>query len=144
MPVLYKDIKRNTYTFYECLTANSIYFKTYISNYCLFHEIGAKSINIGKISSRPANISNIKINFEKSENIPKLRVGPTSSNPGPILFNVAATAVKLVVKSKLSMPISKIENAKINMYATIKIFVKRTVSCSIGRLSIVIFLTPRG
>ena len=39
--------------------------------------------------------------------------GPTSSNPGPMLFKVAATAVKFVTRSKLSMPMSSTEIAKL-------------------------------
>ena len=39
------------------------------------------------------------IYLEKLLKKPKLHVGPTRERPGPILLNVAATAVKLVVKS---------------------------------------------
>ena len=42
--------------------------------------------------------------MEKGEKMEKFCVGPTISKPGPMLFNVAATAVKFVVKLKLSMP----------------------------------------
>ena len=45
-------------------------------------------------------MSNIKMYFENGEKKPKFPAGPTSSSPGPILFNVAATAVKFVVRSK--------------------------------------------
>ena len=70
-------------------------------------------ISIGKISSLPASISNINTYLENVENIAKFPVGPTSSKPGPMLFRVAATAVKFVTKSKLSKLISSTEPAKI-------------------------------
>ena len=57
-------------------------------------------MSIGMISSLPASISNIRMNLEKTENSEKFPVGPTISRPGPILFSVAAIAVKFVVKSK--------------------------------------------
>ena len=53
----------------------------------------------GNSSSLPASMSNISIYLEKLLKKPKLHVGPTRERPGPILLNVAATAVKLVVKS---------------------------------------------
>ena len=68
---------------------------------------------MGKISKRPASISNINTYLEKTEKFAKLPVGPTISSPGPILFSVAATAVKLEVKSKLSTLINKREIKKI-------------------------------
>lgn len=43
--------------------------------------------------------------FDIGENRLKFPAGPTSPKPGPILFNVAATAVKFVSKSKLSIEI---------------------------------------
>ena len=57
-------------------------------------------------------------------------VGPTPAKPGPMLFMVAATAVKLVVKSILSMLIARSEKANITRYDTINTFTARTVSCS--------------
>ena len=42
-------------------------------------------------------MSNISTIFESGENIEKFPVGPTSSRPGPILLNVAATAVNVVI-----------------------------------------------
>ena len=68
--------------------------------YCFLHVVGWKRISIGIISSLPASISNIKMNFEKTENSEKFPTGPTISSPGPILLRVAAMAVKFVVKSK--------------------------------------------
>lgn len=58
---------------------------------------------MGNSSKRPASISNIRTYFEKLEKTEKFCVGPTISKPGPMLFSVAATAVKLVVKLKLSI-----------------------------------------
>ena len=49
--------------------------------------------------------------FEKLEKIEKFCVGPTSSIPGPILLSVAAIAVKLVVKSYPSSPISSTDGS---------------------------------
>lgn len=40
-------------------------------------------------------------------------MGPTAARPGPILFIVAVIAVKLVVKSKLSILIARSDNIKI-------------------------------
>ncbi len=64
---------------------------------------GWKSINNGNNSRRPASISNIRTIFEKMLKLPKFCAGPASASPGPILFIVARTAVKLVVKSLLSI-----------------------------------------
>ena len=58
-----------------------------------------KSRSIGKSSSLPASILNIRTSFEGIEKKLKLQVGPTSESPGPILFIVADTAEKLVIKS---------------------------------------------
>ena len=70
----------------------------------------------GNSSSLPASMSNISIYLEKLLKKPKLHVGPTRERPGPILLNVAATAVKLVVKSKFSTEISSIETTKMTAY----------------------------
>lgn len=67
-----------------------------------FHVYGLINNNIGNNSSLPANISKIITILERFEYIEKFPVGPTILSPGPILFNVATTAVKLLVKSKLS------------------------------------------
>ena len=56
----------------------------------------------GNNSKRPANMSKIMTNFEKSLKCPKLAVGPTISKPGPMLLSVAATAVNKVIKSLFS------------------------------------------
>lgn len=64
---------------------------------------------MGNSSKRPASISNIRTYLEKLEKMEKFCVGPTISKPGPILFNVAATAVKLVVKLNSSILISSKE-----------------------------------
>ena len=59
-------------------------------------------IRIGKISSRPASISRIRITLENILYAPKLLIGPTASNPGPILLKHASTAEKFVVTEKPS------------------------------------------
>ena len=80
---------------------------------CSFQMVGWNSINSGNNSNRPANISNIKTNFAKGENKSKFRVGPTKFNPGPMLFKVVATAVKLVIRSFPSKDSKNIEAANI-------------------------------
>lgn len=55
--------------------------------------------SMGKSSSRPASMSNISTHLDRGLNNAKFWVGPTSSSPGPILFRVASTAVKFVVRS---------------------------------------------
>ena len=75
---------------------------------CYFlHVDGLNKRSIGNISSLPISIHILKTYLDKSENKEKLPVGPTKSSPGPILLSVAATAVKLVVKLKLSILIIK-------------------------------------
>ena len=69
---------------------------------------GVNNIRIGKISSLPINIFSERTIFESGENAAKFCVGPTPANPGTILFIVAKTAVKLVVKLKLSMLINRV------------------------------------
>ncbi len=96
-----------------------------------FQVPGESSSSMGKISSLPASISNMITNLDKTENELKLPIGPTSSNPGPILFKVAAIAVKLLVKSRLSSDISKTEKANINIYDIKNTLVERNTSCSI-------------
>lgn len=70
--------------------------------YIFFQVDGENNNSIGNSSRRPASISNISTNLDKIEKPPKLQVGPTAPSPGPMLFKVAATAVKFDVKSKLS------------------------------------------
>lgn len=88
----------------------------YFFNFNPFHVYGLSNTSIGNNSKRPASISNIKTNFENTENIPKFPVGPTNSSPGPILFNVATTAVKFVIKSKLSKAIAAVDNTNKRQY----------------------------
>ena len=76
-----------------------------------FQVLGKNKISKGNSSNLPASISKVKIILENPENAAKFCVGPTASSPGPILFRVAATAVKFVVKLKLSIEISNVENA---------------------------------
>ena len=66
-------------------------------------------------------IENVKKNGDKAlyEYSEKLEVGPTPASPGPMLLSVAATAVKFVVKSRLSTLINKIDTASIVIYAAI-------------------------
>ena len=85
---------------------------------------------MGKISSLPTIIIAVKTILDKGENIAKFPVGPTIPSPGPMLPSVAATAVKLVVKSKLSRLIITRAPAKIRIYATKKTFMPLNVSCS--------------
>lgn len=79
---------------------STIYVKYY---YPFFFQVaGMKRINRGKSSSLPASIVKESTYLDKAENCEKLPVGPTSPSPGPVLFKVAATLVKVVRKSKLS------------------------------------------
>ena len=64
-----------------------------------FQVFGANKSNMGNISKRPASISKINTSFAKAEYPAKFPAGPTSPSPGPILFIVATTAVKLVIRS---------------------------------------------
>ena len=66
--------------------------------YLLRQVEGEKSRSIGKSSSLPASILKQRTSLESGEKREKFCVGPTASRPGPMLFIVAATAVKLVVK----------------------------------------------
>lgn len=79
-----------------------------------FQVLGDNNSRIGKISSLPANILKIITNFDRLEKSPKFPMGPTISKPGPILFKVAAIAVKVEVKSKLSKLTINKEPANIN------------------------------
>ena len=60
----------------------------------LLQVFGDIRISIGNSSRRPAIISIISTHFERLLKPAKLPNGPTTSSPGPILFIVAATAVK--------------------------------------------------
>ena len=68
----------------------------------------------GEDLQSPASMSKVSTSVEKFEYIEKFCVGPAISRPGPILLKVAATAVKLVIRSKLSTAIRSTENAKIS------------------------------
>ena len=50
--------------------------------------------------------------FRSGKTIDKFLVGPTPSRPGPILFKVEATAVKFVVRLKLSTLIKRVETSR--------------------------------
>ena len=77
-----------------------------------FQMEGWKRISIGKSSSLPASISNISTTLDNAEKSEKLLIGPTSLRPGPILFMVAATAVKVVTRSFPSNEIMSSEKIK--------------------------------
>ena len=113
------------------------YLYFYLFFFDFFQLDGAMSMRSGNISSLPASISKIKTRREPSENPPKFPVGPTTESPGPILLSVAKTAVKLVVKSKLSKLIKRTENTSIARYETINTLIDLTVSCSTGRPPII-------
>ena len=68
----------------------------------------------GNSSRRPAIISKVITIFDNPEKAPKLEAGPTTPRPGPMLFRVAATAVKLVIRSKLSREMISTDPTKIN------------------------------
>ena len=72
-------------------------------------------MNKGKSSSLPASISKIRMHLGMPENTEKLAVGPTSSRPGPMLFRVAATAVKFVTRSRSSIDRIRRENTNSRM-----------------------------
>ncbi len=55
-------------------------------------------------------MSNIKTNLESAEKEEKFPIGPTSSKPGPILFNVVITEVTVVTVSLFYKLISKMDN----------------------------------
>lgn len=59
-------------------------------------------------------MSNINIYLEKILKWTKLCVGPTMASPGPTLLIVAATAVKLVVKSFPSKESARSDALKMN------------------------------
>ena len=80
-----------------------------------FQIAGWNRISRGKSSRRPASISNISTHFEKMEKCAKFWVGPTISRPGPILFNVAITAVKFVTSPLFSKEINRIDVVNISM-----------------------------
>ena len=83
-----------------------------------FQVVRENRISMGKISSLPASISRISTIFEKLLNPEKLQVGPTASNPGPILLKQAITADRLVVMEKPSMEIKiKLSNIMITYAA---------------------------
>ena len=62
----------------------------------LFQNSGAKNTSRGYSSNLPASISKIITYFERVEKWEKLSVGPAFPKPGPMLFKVAAIAVKVV------------------------------------------------
>ena len=66
----------------------------------------------GNSSNRPASMSNIRTYFDILLKNPKFCTGPTWERPGPILFIVAATAVKFVEKSYPSMDTIRVDATK--------------------------------
>ena len=83
-------------------------------------------------------MSNIRTSFAGSEKMPKFLDGPTSSSPGPMLLNVAATAVKFVIRSSPSNARRNTDSENSNVYATINTLIDRTTSCSTTFPSILI------
>ena len=61
-------------------------------------------------------MSNMRTYLERADSCEKLHVGPTPAIPGPMLLKVAATAVNVVVKSKLSKLTTRTDRAKIKKY----------------------------
>ncbi len=57
----------------------------------------------------------MRMSLEKTLKSPKDPAGPTSPNPGPILFKQEATAVILVVKSNPSKEIQSTATENIKM-----------------------------
>ena len=75
---------------------------------------------------------------------PKFCVGPASSRPGPMLLIVAATAVKLVVRSFPSNETRNTDTTNVNINVIIYTFTERITSCSTGFPSTLIFFTLLG
>lgn len=73
---------------------------------------GWNMIKSGNNSNRPASISKINTHLDKSVKCAKFCVGPTMDKPGPMLFIVAITEVKLVTKSFSSNATIRIEKIK--------------------------------
>ena len=74
---------------------------------------GAKSRISGTISKRPQTMEKEKTSLEKSLKSAKLHLGPTEARPGPMLLKVAATELKVVVKSRFSKEISTKSKMKV-------------------------------
>ena len=71
---------------------------------------------MGNSSSRPNSISAVRTIFASGEKAAKQPVGPTSPRPGPMLFSVAITAVKVVTKSRLSSATSSTDTIVTRKY----------------------------
>ena len=112
--------------------------------YIFFQVDGENNNSIGNSSRRPASISNISTNLDKIEKPPKLQVGPTAPSPGPMLFKVAATAVKFDVKSKLSRLTISTDAAYRKKYVIKYAFTELTTDGSITFPSVFSTLTLRG
>lgn len=84
---------------------------------------GRNSTSIGKISRRPASMSKIITSFAGFVKLPKFIMGPTCARPGPMLFKVAAMAVKFVTISKPSRLMSRKDTTKMKKYAPINTLV---------------------
>lgn len=76
----------------------------------------------------PASMSKIITSFAGFVKLPKFIMGPTCARPGPMLFKVAAMAVKFVTISKPSRLMSRKETTKMKKYAPINTLVVRMVS----------------
>ena len=73
---------------------------------------GENSIIIGKHSNLPSSISMLRTILDRFEKNEKFSVGPTLSNPGPILFIQVVTAVNDVEKSTLFKDINSNDTKK--------------------------------
>ena len=69
-----------------------------------FQALRLNSTRIGYISNRPKIIAKDSTNLLNTEKAEKFPMGPTISNPGPTLLMQVMTAVRVVVKEKLSNP----------------------------------------
>ena len=79
--------------------------------YSIFKE-GENNTKTVKSSNRPNSIRKERNHFAKSGNFEKFSIGPISLNPGPILPNVVATALKAEKISALQKDITTVENMK--------------------------------
>lgn len=75
-------------------------------------------------------MSNVSTSFDITENIPKLPVGPTRPNPGPILLIVARTAENVVSQSYQSIPTITIDIINISVYRARYIYIALSIESS--------------
>ena len=104
----------------------------------------ANMIRKGKTSRRPMIMQKESTTLLKSEKMEKFPTGPTRESPGPTFDIAEITAVKVVVKSKLSKEISIIAIAITPKYATKKRATRITVVSGTARPSVFMTLTRLG